>query len=430
MKRRNFIKTGLGFSAFTSLPFLNSGEKAQSWPELNIPKGSIAQDDEKFWSQVREQFPLNNKYIYLNTGSVGPSPHVVVNAVQKKTEEIEAKAQTGHTAELWHLLKTTIATFLGCQPEEIAYTRNATEGINIVCNGLPLKRGDEIITTTHEHVGNTVAWLARQKREGIVIKVFEPSKDSAQENVDRIEQLVTKKTRALSIPHITTTTGQILPVADIGKLATENHLWYFIDGAQAPGMMPVNLSEIGCHAYATSGHKWLVGPKGTGLLYVRQDMLDVIEAKWVGAYSNSGNFDIRTGEFHFHPTAQRYEYGTVNTPYFVGLGAALDFLHRIGVNNLWRRNFSLATVLKDGLNKLDVEVLSPQHPDEHSSIITFKIKNVDRAQLQSFLAKEYRLRTRGIYEGGLNGIRISLHLYNSFQDVECVLEGVEAAKKL
>lgn len=430
MKRRHFLrKTGEGLAGFMGTAFLVTGSSAKPAPALIAPEGEVDPHDERFWAWVRKQFPLTEDRIYLNNGSLGPSPYVAIDAVQRKISELERVSESGHSEELWYSIKEGAAKILGGTAGEIAYTRNATEGINIVCNGLPLKGGDEVITSTHEHVGNTITWLARQKREGIIVRVFEPSTDSAQENLDRIERLITKKTRALSIPHVTTTTGQILPVKAIGQLAAKHRLWYFVDGAQSAGMMPVNVSEIGCHAFATSGHKWLLGPKGTGLLYVRNDMLEVVEAKWVGAYSNSGNFDLHTGEFHLHPTAQRYEYGTVNVPLFVGLGASVEFLLGIGLRQVWQRDFALATALKNGFDELGVEVLSPHHPDEHSSMITFRIKNVDRGTLQSFLARNFKLRTRGIYEGGLNAVRISFHIYNSFQEVDKILEAVAAAKK-
>jgi selenocysteine lyase/cysteine desulfurase len=253
---------------------------------------------------------------------------------------------------------------------------------------------------------------------------------SAQENVDRIEALLTPRTRALSLSHVTCATGQILPMKTIGELAAANDLWYFVDGAQSAGMMPVDVKSWGCHAYATSGHKWLLGPKGTGLLYVSREAQEVIEPKFVGAYSGGGEWDmITTGEFEFVDSAQRYEYGTVSTPLFVGLGASMDFLLRIGIDNVWRHNHAMGAALKEGLNELGARLLSPQHAEEHSSIITFKIDNMPYQKLQTFLGREYKLRTRGIYEGGLDGLRISLHLYNDFDDVDRVLAGVAAAMK-
>jgi selenocysteine lyase/cysteine desulfurase len=163
--------------------------------------------------------------------------------MQAKTNELEAISDVGHTHELWAQIKGKAGRILGCDGDEVAYKRNTTEGANIVCNGLKLKRGDEVITTTHEHIGNTVVWLARQKRDGIVVKTFTPSTASASENIERIAALITPNTRALSISHVTCATGQVLPVKEIG-----------VDGAQAPGMMPVDVRAIGlprlCHEWA------------------------------------------------------------------------------------------------------------------------------------------------------------------------------------
>jgi selenocysteine lyase/cysteine desulfurase len=430
MHRRSFLATSAhAWAALTGLSSFLRGESASARPLLRAP-GAVDPRDENFWSLVRDHFPLTRERAYLNTGGLGASPHGVIHALKRQIDELEYICETGHSEELWHSVKEKAALVLGCDPGEIAYTRNTTEGVSIVCNGLPFKSGDEIITTTHEHVGNTLAWLARQQRDGLVIKAFEPDLQSASETLDRLERLITPRTRCLSLSHVTCSAGQIMPVDQIGELAARHGLWYFVDGAQAPGMLPVDVRAMGCHAYATSGHKWLLGPKGTGLLYVRRDALDLIQARFVGGYSNQGPFDLRTGQFSFHSTARRYEYGTVSAPLFAGLGAALQFLLDVGIDNIWRRDHALAAALKGGLNELGAEVLSPQDPSGHSAMITFKVKGIDYPRLQSFLAQNFQLRTRGVYEGELNALRVSLHLYNSFAEVERVLEGVQAAQQL
>jgi len=424
MQRREFIHHLSG--GFGALIFRH--ERLARLTQLEAFDGD--KNDERYWLLVRDQFPLTRERTYLNTGGLGASPYVVIDAVVSKMNELERISETGHSEQLWASVKQKAATLLGCEAEELAYTRNATEGINIVCNGLPLKRGDEVITTTHEHVGNAVPWLARQKRDGIAIKLFEPSAKSARGNFDRIERLISKRTRVISVPHATTTTGQVLPVKEIAALAKAKNLWFFIDGAQTAGMLNFNLHDIGCDAYATSGHKWLLGPKGTGLLYVRKDMLDTIQALEVGAYSDKSH-DLQTGELTLHPTAQRYEYGTVSTPIFVGLGAAIDFLMKIGMDSVWARDAALSTAFCNGLQEIPpVEILSPLNQAERSAMITFKMKNIEYLKLQSFLAEKYKLRTRGAGEGGVNALRISWHIYNSFEEVNRVLEGVKEAAKL
>ncbi|MCI0691722.1 aminotransferase class V-fold PLP-dependent enzyme [candidate division KSB1 bacterium] len=431
MQRRTFInRFAGGFAAILGAPLFRY-ETLAKLRRLDdfIRRGNDA-NDERYWALVREQFPLARERAYLNTGGLGASPYVVIDAVVSRMNELEKISETGHSEQLWSSIKQKAAALLGCDAEEIAYTRNATEGINIVCNGLPLKRGDEVITTTHEHVGNAVPWLARQKRDGIVLKLFEPSTKSAQENLDRIERLISKRTRVISVPHATTTTGQVLPVKEIAAMAKARNSWLFVDGAQTAGMLIFNLHDIGCDAYATSGHKWLVGPKGTGLLYVRKDMLDIIQPIEVGAYSDKSH-DLLTGELTFHPTAQRYEYGTVSTPLFVGLGAGIDFLMKIGMENVWNRDAALSTALLDGLKEIpNVEILSPLNQAERSAMITFKMKNIDYLKLQSFLTEKYKLRTRGVGEVGVNALRTSWHIYNSFEEVNRVLEGVREAAKL
>lgn len=426
MKRNDFFKTVLGTLAFVSLPGFKSkpgGDAAAqpAWP-------TASPDDEKFWTVLRAQFPLTDERAYMNTGGLGASPYAVIDAVKAKMDELEKVSETGHTDEVWKDVKTAAGQLLGCDAEELAFTRNATEGINIVCNGLPLKSGDEVITTTHEHVGNVVPWLGLQQRTGIAVKLFEPSAQSARENVDRIEKLITRRTRLISIPHATTTTGQVLPIKAISELAKQKNIWLFVDGAQTAGMLSFNLHDLGCDAYATSGHKWMLGPKETGLLYVRKDMLDVLQAKFIGAYSDNG-FDLVKATLAYHPTAQRYEYGTVNTPLRVGLGAAIKFLQRIGMEQVWRRDQALSTRLFNGLREIPhVQVLSPANQNERSALIAFKHEKLPYQEVQIHL-DTYKLRTRGVSEGGVNGLRISTHIYNTYEEVERVLEAVRTVWK-
>ena len=162
MKRNEFFKTVLGIFAVTNIPGftrMSTGDdnSAPAWP-------TASPDDEQFWNVLRAQFPLTDERAYLNTGGLGASPYVVIDSVKAKMDELERVSETGHTEELWKDIKTAASLLLGCEAGELAFTRNATESINIVCNGLPLKRGDEMITTTHEHVGNAVPWLALLQR--------------------------------------------------------------------------------------------------------------------------------------------------------------------------------------------------------------------------------------------------------------------------
>ena len=422
MKRKEFLKSALAGAAAGMIPFSGSSyaKTTESWPQIQA-------DDESFWKFVRSQFPLTQERVYFNTGGLGASPYAVIDAVKAKMDELEKISEAGHTEQLWKDIKTAGAHFFGCDPDELAFMRNATEGINVACNGFPLQKGDEIITSTHEHVANAVPWIALQQRQGVTIRFFTPSTQSAQENIDRIQKLITKRTRLISIPHVTTTTGQILPVKRISEIAKSRKIWLFVDGAQAVGMLPLSLHDLGCDAYAACGHKWLLGPKETGFLYVRREFFDVVLAKFVGAYSDNG-FDFQKGELKLHPSAQRYEYGTVSVPLRVGFGAALNFLTRIGIENVWKRDKQLSGYLFEQLSSLpDIRVLSPQSDSERSAMITFQHSSIPYLQVQSHL-NTYKLRTRGVAEGGVNGLRISCHIYNNHEEIDRLLEGLKSLK--
>jgi len=382
--------------------------------------------DERFWAFVRDQFPLTRDRAYFNTGGLGASPYAVLDAVKAKMDELEQICEVGRTDQLWTEIKTDAGALLGCDAAELAFMRNTTEAINIVAYGLPWKAGDEVILTTHEHVGNALPWIALAQSHGIVPRLFEPSTASAEENLDRITRLAGKRTRLISVPHVITTTGLHLPVREISAFARSRGIWCFVDGAQTAGMMPFSLHEIGCDAYATSGHKWLLGPKETGLLYVRKEMLPTIAARFVGGHSGEG--ELAKGTLTLVPTAERYEYGTVSTPLRVGLGAAIRFIQRIGIETVWARDCALADFLARELRTIPgVRVLSPELPSLRTPLTTFEHERIPHLRLQEQLSA-LNFRTRSVTEGGLAALRISTHIYNTFDEVQRLVDGIRSAK--
>lgn len=421
MKRMEFLATcAAGLAASAIIPRMAHAAEASPspWPAIDSA-------DERFWAFLRDQFPLTRERAYFNTGGLGASPYTVIDAVKSKMDELEHMSETGHTEELWNTVKASAAALFGCEAAELAFIRNTTEGINIVAHGLPFKEGDEVILTTHEHVGNALTWIPLSRRKGMKLCRFEPSTASAAENLARIEALVTPRTRLIAIPHIVTTTGLVLPVKEICAFARSKGIWSFLDGAQAAGMMPFNLHDIGCDAYATSGHKWLLGPKETGWLYVRKEMLETLTPLFIGAYS--ADFDPLKDHYTFAPSAQRYEYGTVSVPLRYGLGAGISFLQRIGMDTVWKRDCALADHLSASLRAIPgVTVLSPVLPSLRSAMTTFMHARRPHTEMQKHL-DTYNLRTRSVTEGGLAALRISTHIYNSFEEVDKVIAGVRSA---
>ncbi len=424
MERRNFIKTLGMLSASMAV----STRHSATGRELSAPQRYLDSLGRIDWQQVREQFFLPKDYAYFNTGGLGASPKTVLDALQRESEQLEVHPQPGRDAAKWEEVKEKCAKILGCEKEEIALVSCATEGNNIVINGLPMKKGDEIITTTHEHVGGHIPLLNRAKRDGLIIKSFAPDLSNGLANVGLVEKLITKRTKLIFLSHVTCTTGQMLPAKEIAELAKSRKIKLAFDGAQGPGNIPINVREYGCDYYSTSGHKWLLGGKRTGIFYIKKEELDSLNPITVGAYSTA-EMDFDKRELRYSPSAQRFEYGTQNPALFHALGAALDFFAAIGHEAIFAHNCELAEHLYERLQEIDkVEVLSPTEEKYRTSMITFRMRGVPSAKISSVLT-EQQVRVRGVGEANLDAIRVSCHLYNSMEEVERLVELVKGLSK-
>lgn len=369
------------------------------------------------WREVRAQFPLDPGLSYFNTGGLGPSPYPVLETVNRHTLALERISEPGH--ELVAQVRRGACEFLHCEEDELAITRNTTEGMNTVARGLPFRPGDEVLLTTHEHPGGAMPWFALARDSGIVVRTFEPG-SGGDDTLERVRASVTPRTRVVSVSHITCTTGMVLPVRQIAALCRDRGVLSVIDGAQAVGMIPVDVHDLGCDFYATSGHKWLLGPKGTGLLYVRREMLDVWRATFVGAYSDE-EFHLDRGIFRPLAAARAVEYGTRNTALILGLGAAIDFIRDLGIERIARRGRELCAYLTKRLEALqEVAILTPTDAAASGSIVTFRVPRPDFEPWEwaNELKETHRIRVRPVGEHGLNALRVSTHMFNTFDDID------------
>ena len=381
--------------------------------------------DEEFWEAVRGQYPLTRERGYMNTGGLGPAPYSVVDAYTSMIWEMERISEHGHSRI--EGVREAAARFFGVEASEIAFTRNATEGNSTVASGLALKAGDEVIFESHAHPGGAMAWMTRQKEHGIRVRIFEPDPNSAEVNLQRIADLINPRTRVIQVSHITAPTGIRLPVDAIASLARDKGIWFHIDGAQSAGAIPVDLRSIGCDSYATSGHKWMGAPHGTGILYIRHDRLGDVVPTEVGAYSNS-EFEL-PAVFDYVDSAQRYECGTRDVSSVVGIEKAIEFLEFIGMSRVQDRGRQLARHLQDGLREIEgVQILSPVNDELGTAMTTIKVAGTKYDDLYRLLAGEdYRLRCRIVTERGLDAVRISTHIFNSFDECDRAIAGARKA---
>ncbi|MCR9084659.1 MAG: aminotransferase class V-fold PLP-dependent enzyme, partial [Cyclobacteriaceae bacterium] len=309
------------------------------------------------------------------------------------------------------------------KPTEISLTHNTTEGINIMAQGLPLQAGDEVIVTTHEHAGNAIPWLNRIHLDGIVLRVFEP-KQTQEENFETIKNLISSRTKAIAIPHVTCTTGTVFPIREISEFARKKGIWTAIDGAHGAGTFDLNLKDLGCDFYAGCFHKWMLGPNGTGFLYVREELLDTLQALHVGAKSEK-SWVLNEKEAHFGgytDSAHRYDYGTQSTPMHEGVVAAVDFHQEIGKARTEARIRELNDYLYQSLSQLDtLEILTPEQRESRISVVTFRILDTDYRDIAKALGQK-KIRIRGVHEAGLNAIRVSTHIYNSESELDLLIQ--------
>ncbi|MDG2255233.1 MAG: aminotransferase class V-fold PLP-dependent enzyme [Opitutaceae bacterium] len=416
MNRKKFIGSmGLGASAIL-VPGCRKGISG-----LSVLPDYESIDPSDYWTAVRRGYMLDTDRVYLNCGGLGPAPSRVLEAVEAKGKELQRISETGHS--IMDKARVVAADYLGADTDELCFTRNATESNSIIASGLTLEKGDEVIFESHAHPGGSFPWLNRQKLDGIDVKVFDPDPETMQGSVERIRKLITPRTRVIQVSHITAPTGILFDVKAIASLARERGIWFHVDGAQSAGMLPVDLRAIGCDSYATSGHKWMGGPRGTGILFIAKDRMDEVDCSHLGGHSGL-EYEL-PGGITYEPSARRHEYGTRNTELVEGLRVAMEIQNSIGLERIEAYGSGLATYLQSKLLEIDsVRILTPSDPKMRRSITTFASSKVPFDRLTNGLMREYRMRCRQVTERGLDAVRVSTHIFNSKNECDRVADAV------
>lgn len=418
MKRLEFLRRlglGAGLLAGGARLGAQGGAPRPSWP----PPPAVG--DDAFWAAVREQYAISEDPVYLNCGGLGPTARPVLDIMDVSARSLQYRVESGHS--LFEIARGHVARFLGAEAREIAFTRNATEGNSIIAAGLKLRAGDEVIFESEAHPGGSLPWVNLARQAGVRLRIFRPDWSSAAGNLERIAALVTPATRVIQVSHVTAPTGLVFPVAAIARLAREKGIWFHIDGAQSAGMIPVNLRDIDCDSYATSGHKWLGAPRETGVLYLRSDRIDEVAPMHVGAYSSS-DFDF-AGQLVYTEGARRHEYGTRNAAEVVAVAEAVRFQETIGRERIAAHGAALAARVGDGLRALPgVRVLTPTERTLRASMVTFAVEGRAAGDVFGYLLEQHRLRCRPVTEDGLNAVRVSLHVFNTAEQGERVVGAV------
>jgi selenocysteine lyase/cysteine desulfurase len=421
MNRRLFLGSAIGAALAARVRPATAAPLSEKpgWPP------PVFQDDEQYWRTLRREFLIPGDEAFFNTGTLGSSPRIVGETVIDHMRLVDATIahwdyKAGHPEYLTGYqpeteIRAKIAALVGASTEEIALTQNATVGMNYVANGLPLQPGDEIILTDQEHPGGRTGWDLKAKRYGSYVKnVRVPvPPQNPQQLIDLFVTASTPQTKVWAIPMLTSQLAIRFPVQELCRLARERGIFTVIDAAQICGHIHVDLHEMGCDAFYSSPHKWLLAPKGCGFLYVAARRLPGMWATL--ASSNWDNY--RDGALRL------MQIGTGNLSLLKGFDAAIEFHNRIGPERVQARIFSLADRLRAGLRQIpQVTIWSPQHAEMTSGTTVWSLAGYNATELMDGMWDRSKVRCRAM--GDPYGVRQCCHIYNSPEEVDRTLATV------
>jgi isopenicillin-N epimerase len=422
--RRGFL-SAFGVAAATAASASGRlGRLLEQAPAQLPERGLYDSDEEAYWTELRKQFLIPADEIYLNNGTVGSSPAPVLRAVFDAYNDTERMAQSdpedypiwGYGP--WNEYRDPLAAFVGCKRDEIALVRNATEANSYIANGIDLKMGDEVLITDQEHPGGEHPWDLRAKRYGIVVRkvVLPKPVPNAAAVLNLFSAAITPRTRVIFFSHITTVTGVVLPTKEICALARSKGILSAVDGAHVPGMMKLNVHEIGCDMYSASPHKWLQAPKGSGFLYVRDEVIDRI---W--------NTIVTEGWDDPKLRAERFQrIGSSNVPALAGMRAAVELANTIGMERIAKRHRAMGDyILKEMMNRGAESWTSPD-PALRCAIATVNVPPIVRMDLEKWMWTTKKIRIRG---GEPSKLRLSTPYYLVRKDVDRYLAAFDEYKK-
>jgi len=392
-----------------------------AWTQaLAAAPGTPDAANESYWLMVKRQFPLRDGLIYMNAANVCPASRPVMDRHLEYLRDFHADPSFQNRDKYEPQAERTrgkLAALLAVTADEIAMTRNTSEGTNIVVRGIDLKAGDEILITDHNHPSNNDSWKVRARRDGLVVRSLPVPVPAAsrQELIDAFAKAISPKTKVVAITHVTNTAGLMFPAAEIAALAARAGAWLHLDGAQTMGALDVNLREIGCDSYAGSAHKWLMGPLEAGVLYVRAARIaqvwpSIVTAGWSDKLVGARKLEV---------------FGQRDNPRLVALEAAVDFLNLIGMKHVEARLRSIVTALKQELVQIPgVKLKTNLEPELCGGVVKFDLAGKAPKDAYDALWRKHQVGMANTASGDTRGLRLSPHIYNSMDEVRRVAAAV------
>lgn len=393
------------------------------------PRATMARAVGATFFHRRHLVPTVGRMVYLNTGWSGPTPLPVLAAMRSYMEEEAAAGPAspeGLTLRMaaQRQARAAAARLVGAEEDEVALLENTTEGINVVVNGLPWQAGDEAVTCSLEHPSILLPLYVLRDRHGVTVRIVPVGADEPDDEVvARFQEALGPRTRLVALSHVSYANGRRLPMREIAAAAHRAGVPVLVDGAQAVGHVAVSVRDLGCDFYAYPGHKWLLGPDGTGALVVRRDWVPRLLWGTVGLKA-AHDFDT---EGHFTPnreSARRFEISTASGVTLAGFTAAAALAEELDVGAVERWNVALAERLTRGLLALPgVEVVSPARREAMTGLVAFRLPGAEPEAVTAALWTRGRVAARTV--GGLGVTRLSLHWFVSQDEVDRTLAVIE-----
>ena len=424
LSRRSFLRASGALGAAFSANSSHLHALASQAASVSAPPARVA-EDESYWRPVQQAFDIDRTLMNLNSGNSSSTPRVVHDAFKAYADSTNRLPvyYRGLIEENFEAVRRELAEAFGCEPAELALTRNASESLQIAQCGLDLRAGDEVVTTDQDYPRMLWAWDQRARREGIRIRRIQfPVPTTAADLLDRFERVISPRTRVLQFCHITNITGQIFPVRELSRLARQRGIVTIVDGAQALAHFPFPLRELECDVYGTSLHKWLMAPHGTGLLYVRRDAIDKL---WPLQAALPYERDIhKFEEIGTHPSAAR-----------ASIADALAFHRAIGADRKAARlrylTLRWATALRAHPR---VRLLSSLDEGQTWGLAMIAIDGIDARDLERFLFDKHRIISYGMvsqrFPGPVfdyQGLRVTPNVYTTAGEIDRFVEAIEDA---
>ncbi|HEX9131783.1 MAG TPA: aminotransferase class V-fold PLP-dependent enzyme [Ktedonobacteraceae bacterium] len=375
--------------------------------------------------RIRQQMPATTSHIYLNTGTFGPLPDCVALAMQERIQVDWQNGRLGAAAfeaigTIYGNARSSVARLLNADADEITLTDNTGEGMNIISYGIQWHEGDEVITTNHEHISLLAPLYQLRDRYGIVIRIADIGPTAERPVLKAIADLVTPRTRLISISHVTWTTGAVLNISEVAYMGREWGIPVLIDGAQSAGAIPADVKALGVDFYAIPMQKWLCGPDGTGALYVRKDALRYVSPTYVGYWSIKHEEGL---EWELLESAQRFEVGGRQTAAIAGQAAVLNWLEEtVGHQWLFERIASLSAYAYKAFKEVPgLTMLTPQ--PGVSGLVAFKLEERDDAETVTYLRDKHNMYIRNI--PSTKSLRISTGFYNTEEEIDKLVAALQ-----